>query len=838
MTYKRLFYLLIFTFCIQYSNAQVVSTIAGMLDSIGVRDDVALNATFNNPHGVEVDKFGNVYIADRYNHLIRKLDNQGNVTTIAGTGTKGSADGQGTLASFNEPWGITVGDDGTVYVADTKNNKIRMISPTGLVTTLAGTGTFGVKDNANPLQATFGNPVGIAIDKQGNLYIGDHLTHLIRKISVTGEVTTFAGDKNYPNNAGLVDGNGQNAQFYRPYGIEVDKKGNVYVADEWNHAIRKVTPTGDVTTLGGNGVKGGVDGPKSISSFNYPWDVAIDSLGNVYVADGYNYVIRKIDTNLITSVYAGIPTKSGALDGMANVATFNGATSLSISKINDYLIVGDAYNQLIRKITIPTPIPNPVISFSNTSKDSSIICNGLDVSINIQNNFDVYSILVDGKKVQTTTNKAINVLANYLPIGVHTIEVKGQKNGYYDQLSNKLIVTVLKNSTFSIIKNKSATLCYGDSLNISTSDNSIVTWSTGKTTSGITLKSNGKYYITAVAGQCLTNKDTVTAVFNQYPTSQISKSSLLPLYTGDTLVLLASPGTNYLWSTNETTQQIKVTNSGKYAVLVSNQFGCATHSDTVSVVFKPIPSKISIIDNGSLNFCQGDSLQLKASYAKNIQWFKDGKLLTSGDSIIYIKESGTYYFICVIDSIKTLYSDTNSYSKKMLPQSEFTFTELKKSNSYALIQFTATNTQVDYSYSWKLNGVDVASIYNPAFTFNETNKNQIQLTVKDKFNCENSELQIVSVELTNELFIPTAFTPNGDGVNDKVKLLGIPASTKVNLMIFNEWGHLVFSTTSATDAWDGTYKGELANAGNYSYLLDVTLNGEEQHVKGIITLIR
>ena len=830
------FFLLILTF--QYSNAQVVTTIAGMLDSIGVRDDVALNATFNNPHGVEVDKYGNVYIADRYNHLIRKLDINGNVTTIAGTGSKGSADGQGTLASFNEPWGITVAEDGTIYIADTKNNKIRMISPTGLVSTLAGTGSFGVKDNVNPLQATFGSPVGIAIDKQGNLYVGDHLTHLIRKISISGVVSTLAGDKNYPNNFGLVDGNGQSAQFYRPYGIEVDRNGNVYVADEWNHAIRKITPTGDVSTIGGNGVKGGVDGPKNSSSFNFPWDVAIDTIGNVYVADGYNYVIRKIDTNHISSLYAGLLTKSGANDGMANVASFNGATSLSISKKNDYLVIGDAYNQLIRELTIPKPIPNPAIAFQNTSNDSTIICNGLVVPIVIQNDFDAYAVLVDGKKVQTTTNKSIAVLATYLPVGVHTVEVKGQKNGYYDQLSNKLVVTVLKNSSFTIQKNKNNDLCIGDSVTIATSDNSVVTWNTNQVSKLITVKTNGKYYVTAVGGQCLSKQDTITVVFNQFPISQISKSSILTQYTGDTLTLTASSGSTYLWSTNATTQSINVTNSGKFSVLVSNQFGCGTRSDTIDVVFKPIPTKVFISDNGKVNFCAGDSIQLKASYSKNIQWFKDDVPFASSDSIIYIKESGKYRFSCVIDANKTLLSDTHSYVKQALPQPDFTFIELKKSNSYALIQFTATKTQVDYIYTWNLNGKEAATIYNPAFTFNETFNNQIQLTIKDQYNCQNSILKNVPVTLTTELFIPTAFTPNGDGLNDKIKLLGIPTTTPLNLMIFNEWGHLVFSTTSATDTWDGTYKGEPGNAGNYSYLLDITLNGEVQHLKGIITLIR
>ena len=239
------------------------------------------------------------------------------------------------------------------------------------MTTIAGAGTFGIKDSYNPMIATFGNPTGIAIDKNGNLFIGDHLTRLIRKINSSGEVTTFSGDRSYPNNYGLVDGNGQNAKFNRPYGIELDNKGNIYVADEWNHSIRKITPSGDVTTVGGNGNIGNQNGNQLNSSFNYPWDIAIDSVENIYIADGLNYVIRKIDTNNITSTYAGIMGVTGAINGDALSATFNGATSLSFNKEKSSLIVGDAYNQLIRRIYFEE-LTSPIIRFVNKLNDSGL----------------------------------------------------------------------------------------------------------------------------------------------------------------------------------------------------------------------------------------------------------------------------------------------------------------------------------------------------------------------------------------------------------------------------------------------------------------------------------
>ena len=174
------------------SYTQLVITIAGVIETSGEEDGPAFEATFSNPHGIATDEQGNIYIADRFGHKIRKLSTDGNVITIAGSGLVGSNDGVGQGASFNEPWGICVGNDGNIYVADTRNNLIRKITPSGIVTTLAGSGNYGTSDGYG-LSATFGNPTGIEMDANGNLFIADHLTHIIRKIDPTGFVTTFAG---------------------------------------------------------------------------------------------------------------------------------------------------------------------------------------------------------------------------------------------------------------------------------------------------------------------------------------------------------------------------------------------------------------------------------------------------------------------------------------------------------------------------------------------------------------------------------------------------------------------------------------------------------------------
>jgi hypothetical protein len=222
--------------------------------------------------------------------LARACDNQPTVvTTFAGSGTIGAADGVGTLAQFNNPYGVAVDSSGSVYVADHGNNKIRFITPSGTVTTLAGSSTIGAADGVGTF-AEFYNPTGIAVDSSGNVYVADALNNNIRFITPSGFVTTLAGS----GTASAADGVGTFAQFSYPYGVAVDSSGNVYVPDYYNNEIRFITPSGNVTTLAGSGISGAADGVGTLAQFNLPFGVAVDSSGNVYVADTFNNNVRLI----------------------------------------------------------------------------------------------------------------------------------------------------------------------------------------------------------------------------------------------------------------------------------------------------------------------------------------------------------------------------------------------------------------------------------------------------------------------------------------------------------------------------------------------------------------
>ncbi len=268
------------------TSAGVISVFAGS-GVLGVANGTGTAAQFNGPHGIAIDPSGNLYVTDRGSHRIRKVTPAGVVSTFAGS-SQGYAEGTGTAAAFNSPYGIVADASGNVYVGDAGNHRIRKITPAGVVSTFAGSGVAGAT-NATGTAAQFDYPSGLAIDSSGVIYVADNNNNRIRKISPAGVVTTLAGSTE-----GYVNGTGTGAQFAWPYGVAVDASGTVYVADSGNNRIRKITPAGVVTTLAGNGEYDVIDGAGSSAQFVEPYGITATTDGVVYVADTYGNVIRKI----------------------------------------------------------------------------------------------------------------------------------------------------------------------------------------------------------------------------------------------------------------------------------------------------------------------------------------------------------------------------------------------------------------------------------------------------------------------------------------------------------------------------------------------------------------
>jgi sugar lactone lactonase YvrE len=351
-------------FAVIYTS-EVTVTASKFKDSSGT--NFAPSGTYNWPTGIVLDSAGNVYVANRGNNRIMKIDTSGTVTTFAGNNGSGLVDG--TTAKFSNPYGLAIDSAGNIYVADSSNNAIRKITPGGVVSTVAG-GTPGYQDGQGT-NAKFNFPQGVVVDSYGNIYVADNANNRIRKIDTSGNVSTFAGGA-----SGYRDGQGTNALFRNPVGIAIDSANNLYIADSNNNAIRKIDTSGNVITIGGTppsatGAASSAAGDDGLSvasttsiltRHSRPEGIALDSVGNVYVAEAQGNKIRKIDVSsgnkdtykTTTLIGAGNSTSTN-VNGQTDTY-FNTPFQLYFDKTNNLYVV-DSYNNRVIKVTIMPNCP-------------------------------------------------------------------------------------------------------------------------------------------------------------------------------------------------------------------------------------------------------------------------------------------------------------------------------------------------------------------------------------------------------------------------------------------------------------------------------------------------
>lgn len=340
-----------------YCNAQnAVSTYSGS-GTAGLQNGIADSSQYNEPFGICKDTEGNLFIADGGNHCIRKIDMNGISSIYAGTGEAGFADGILETAQFNNPTNVCFDNSGNLLVADFLNHRIRKISPSGEVSTVAGSGTDGFKDGI-AVEAQFNYPRGLAVDSLGNIYVADSWNHRIRKIDgTTFEVSTFAGNGfniGVGSVGNLIDGQGLGARFYTPSGLTIDHKGNLYVADPFNHRIRKIDTDRNVTTYAGSGTTGPnngdfADGDALTARLHTPTDLLWTESMGLLIADTYNNRVRWMQDSSMMATIAG-NGNAGFVNDVDSLAEFDFPRGIAINSNGDSIFVVDYNNHSIRII--------------------------------------------------------------------------------------------------------------------------------------------------------------------------------------------------------------------------------------------------------------------------------------------------------------------------------------------------------------------------------------------------------------------------------------------------------------------------------------------------------
>lgn len=343
-----------------YAHAQNIKTIAGD-GTPGATGDggAATGAKLNYPTGVAVDRAGNVYIADANNNKVRKVSTTGVITTIAGNGTSGfSGDGgAATAAQLKYPTNIAVDLSGNVYITDANNARIRKVTPAGIISTYVGDGSLGYGgDGGQATAAQLHNPRGLHMDATGNLYIAAVFSQKVRMVDPSGIIMTVAGTgtSGYAGDGGSA----VSAQLKDPSGVGKDAAGNMYIADKSSHCIRKVTPTGTISTIAGNDVTAdfaGDGGPATAARMKTPLTVKVDKYDNVFVLDMGNNRVRKINSSGVISTVAGATAVGSSGDGgPATAASFNFPQDIALDTLGN-VYIADAGNNKIRKITYASP---------------------------------------------------------------------------------------------------------------------------------------------------------------------------------------------------------------------------------------------------------------------------------------------------------------------------------------------------------------------------------------------------------------------------------------------------------------------------------------------------
>lgn len=616
----RSFLLLILFIAAINTHGQIITTIAG--DGFGGYSGdggPASVARLNTPYGIFADASGNIYIPDGGNRCIRKISSSGVITTVAGTGILGHTGdgGPATAAQMHEPTCVCLDGAGNMYIADQYNNCIRKVNAAGIISTFAGTTVGGYSGDGGPATAAKLNyPYSVIADATGNVYIADRLNNRIRKVDLSGTITTVVGTgtTGYTGDGGPATA----ATLFQPVSLCLSPGGDMYVTDWGNKRVRKINPAGIISTFAGNGTPTFVEGVAAVSSgLDYPYGVSIDCGGNVYIADFTNYRVVRVNTSGIVNSIAGNGTFGYSGDGgAATAAQLYYPIALSLDAAGD-MLVSDQGNNVIRKIT--NPGAGGIISGPNN------VCVGGTATLT--------SSLAGGSWSTTTGRVSITSGGVYtgLTVGVDTIEYTGCSS------VSRYPVTVNTTPTIAAISGPD-TVCAGSTITL-TDPTSGGTWTSGATATA-TIGATG--VVTGVAGGTATITYRVTTscgTASAYKTVTVSPLPTVSPITGptficnDTGITLANATPGGTWSSINTL--IAAVNSvghvngfttGVDTIMytVTNGCGTASASYTVTVMTLPAVSPVS----GPSSVCEDSSITMTDTTSGGIWSVSSGAIAT------------------------------------------------------------------------------------------------------------------------------------------------------------------------------------------------------------------
>ncbi len=640
----------------------------------GYVDGDKKNARLGNPLSSARDAAGNIYIADANNNAIRKLTPDGAITTFAGSEVQGAKDGKGRNATFNYPTGVVIAASGNMYVADYGNHLIRKITPDGTVTTLAGTGSPG-HDNGIGKLASFNLPYGLTVDKAENVYVADSYNNLIRKITPAGVVSTIAGVLN----GGNIDGPGTIAAFRVPYGIAIDSKGNLFIADKFNGSVRKITPDNTVSTF-------------ATGSLFLPNSVAVDSLNNVYACGQISFVTKFLPSGAQSS---NIPLsgflQKGYEEGIDTLAKYSDNLGVSYDGAGN-LLVSDGKNFVLRKVNLYGYQVEDLLP-QGLSLDSTGTITGTPKTLQGIKLYRIAGYNAGGKGENVAT---IQIVKGSQEITFPPLP----KVTYGDKaLALKVIST---NTTIPLIyTNSDPTIAKLDK-------DSIYFIKPGSVTITVTQPGNDLYLAATSVSQIVTVQkapltitavDTVKLYNTDNPTFRITYKGFVN--KENETILTAAPVI-----ANAAT---KSSPAGDYPITIS---GAKAANYTISYV----PGTLSIINlptitaNGSTTFFDGGSVTLSTNTAAGYtyQWYKDGAAIkTATASTLKVTDGGKYTVSVTLKSFTANSAATTVYTQFNLPTNNFKLTlngTTCKGSANGSVNIEAVQ-KLNYTASFAINGV-------------------------------------------------------------------------------------------------------------------------------------